>query len=233
VTGAAVFAFLSQRDKWGATNTAQYQAAVDSAVGFLLSTAIITTVGPRDDGYNPCGTGSCMGVFWYGAGESTYTTGLIAPAIAAYAASHADDVATTSGPLAGLSGARVVLTNAAGATVVDVTLAAGAFGGTGTRGWRANRHKTKWTYQDKTGTPNNGLTEMVILDRSRKAPNQVKVMMIGKNGTYPIAPGDKPIKATVVLGDRAASSAGQCGETAFAPTDCSFNASGNKLRCRH
>ena len=29
--------------------------------------------------------GSCTGVYWYGAGETTYTTGLIAPAIAEYA----------------------------------------------------------------------------------------------------------------------------------------------------
>ena len=131
-----------------------------------------------------------------------------------------------------INGAQVVVTSAGGTTKVDVTLDAGAFGGKGTRGWKVNSNGTKWTYQDKTGTPKNGITKMVIQDRSKKTANQVKVTVTGKNGTYPIVSGDEPIKATVVLGGQAASMAGRCGETTFAPADCSFNGSGNKLSCR-
>jgi hypothetical protein len=104
--GAAAFAFLSQKDNWGA-NAAAYQTAVDNAMAYLLSTATTGDVGVRDDGFNPCGTGTCLGVYWYGVGESTYTTGLVAPAIATYAAGRANEVATTSGPLAGLTWGQI------------------------------------------------------------------------------------------------------------------------------
>ena len=74
-TGAAVSAFLTHKDEWG-TKAAAYQTVVDNAIGYLLSTATITTVGARDDGYNPCGTGTCTGVYWDGGGEPTYSRGI-------------------------------------------------------------------------------------------------------------------------------------------------------------
>jgi hypothetical protein len=114
-TGAAVLAFMSQKDKWG-SNATNYQAAIDRAMNYLLSVAATFTVGNppappyvRDDGNNPCGNNStCLGVYWPAANnEITYTTGLIAPTIAIYAAGHANDVATTSGPLAGLTWSQI------------------------------------------------------------------------------------------------------------------------------
>ena len=99
-TGAAVGAFMAQQSHWG-SNTAAYQAVVDNAMNYLLSTASTNTVGVRSDGFNPCGSGTCDGVFWNGNGEATYTTGLVASAVGQYAASKASTVATTSGPLAG------------------------------------------------------------------------------------------------------------------------------------
>jgi hypothetical protein len=131
-TGAAAFAFLSQKDKWG-TNAAQYQAAVDSAVGYLLSTAATATVGVRSDGFNPCGAGTCLAVYWPAlSNEVTYTTGLIAPTIAAYAAGHADNVATASGPLAGLTWHQI----AQGITNMFAANQTTAAGGNRRGGWR-------------------------------------------------------------------------------------------------
>lgn len=130
------------------------------------------------------------------------------------------------------NGARLIIQNAGGASEVDVMLASGPLGGKGTRGWKVNGRGTKWTFQDKTGTPNNGITKMIIQDRSNKAPNRVKVMVKGKRGTYPIVAGDEPIKATLVLGGQPASIAGQCGETVFVAADCSFNRRMNKLTCK-
>ena len=128
-------------------------------------------------------------------------------------------------------GARVLIKNEAGVTRIDVTLPGGAYGGSGTRGWTLNSKGTKWTYQDKTGTPNNGITKLTFEDRN-KAPNQVKVAVTGKNGTYPVVSGDEPLAATVVLGNQAASAAGECTETTFGPGTCSFNGSGSKLVCK-
>lgn len=115
-TGAAAFAFLSQRDKWG-TSTAQYQAAVDKAIDYLVSTANILEVSNRNDGVNICPgrAGTCRAIYWFGNARSTYTTGLVAPAIAAYGSTAGSDVvAATSGPLAGMTWGQIAqgITNA-------------------------------------------------------------------------------------------------------------------------
>lgn len=112
-TGAAVLAFVSQMDKWGA-NAVDYQAAVDNAVAYLLSVATKVTVSTRNDGINICpgGSGSCDGVFWNASSnEDSYTTGLIMPALMTYAAGKAADVATTTGPLAGMTWRQIAQAN--------------------------------------------------------------------------------------------------------------------------
>lgn len=114
-TGAAAFAFLSHRDKWG-DNAIQYQAAIDKAVSYLLATANTINVSTRNDGVNICpGTASCRGVYWFGNAKSTYATGLVAPAIVAYGAvAGANVLATSSGPLAGMTWGQIAqgITNA-------------------------------------------------------------------------------------------------------------------------
>ena len=115
-TGAAAFAFLNQRDKWGG-DAAQYQAAVDKAVAYLVSTANITEVSTRNDGINICpsGAAACKAVYWFGNARSTQTSGLIASALATYGLiAGPDAVATTTGPLAGMTWGQIAqgITNA-------------------------------------------------------------------------------------------------------------------------
>jgi len=105
-TGAAVGAFMTQKSLWG-SNAAAYQGVVDAGMNYLLNSATVNTVGVRNDSYNPCGSGTCTGVYWDGNGEATYTTGLVASAIGQYAAGHAGDVATTSGPLANMTWTQI------------------------------------------------------------------------------------------------------------------------------
>jgi hypothetical protein len=108
-TAASAFAFISQKAKWD--NPAQYQTVVDKAIAYLLTSAsgvVTATVSTRNgDGVNnicPGGSGSCTDVYWNAAdNEITYTTGLIAPAIASYGAGNPTAVATTTGPLAGMT----------------------------------------------------------------------------------------------------------------------------------
>lgn len=135
-TGAVVLAFMSQKDKWG-VNAINYQAAMDKAMNYLLSVAATFTVGNspyvRDDGNNPCGNSTCLGVYWPAANnEITYTTGLIAPAIALYAEGHANDVAITSGPLANLTWGEI----AQGITNMFALSQSTASGGNRRGGWR-------------------------------------------------------------------------------------------------
>ncbi|MBS0360617.1 MAG: hypothetical protein JSR98_04500, partial [Proteobacteria bacterium] len=103
-TAAAVGAFVSQQNLWGA-NAPAYQAAVNNGMNYLLSTASVAPVTTRLDGLSACpgGAASCTGVYWYGAGEATYTTGIVASAIGQYAASNPTAVATNTGPLAGMT----------------------------------------------------------------------------------------------------------------------------------
>lgn len=107
-TGAVVAAFISQQSHWGADATA-YQTVVNNGISYLLDTASTSTVSTRNDGVNICPAGgSCTGVYWYGAGESTYTTGLVATAIDQYGETKgASAVATASGPLAGYTWGQI------------------------------------------------------------------------------------------------------------------------------
>ena len=115
-TGAAAFALLNQQEQWG-SDAAPYRAAVDRAIAYLVRTANIVEVSTRNDGVNICPgrAGSCKAVYWFGNARSTYTTGLVAPAIATYGLMvGAELVATTSGPLAGMTWAQIAqgITNA-------------------------------------------------------------------------------------------------------------------------
>lgn len=129
-------------------------------------------------------------------------------------------------------GARVLLLDMAGNTIVDITLPTGAYGGKGTKGWKASGAPIKkWTFFDKTVSPGD-IVKVSFKDRSNKQPNRVKVIVKGKNGTFPVVPADDPIKAIVVMGGQASSDAGECGETAFLAAQCNFNTPLNKVTCK-
>lgn len=134
------------------------------------------------------------------------------------------------------TGARLVLRNAAGGTELDVTLPGGAYGGSGTRGWKRNGSGTTWTYLDKTtdgtlSSAHGGISQLQILDRSKRTPREVMIKAKGKAGTYPVVAADSPIEAIVVLGGQAAGQAGLCGESAWSATNCAFNGPGSTLKC--
>jgi cysteine-rich repeat protein len=129
-------------------------------------------------------------------------------------------------------GARIVLRNRLGGTELDVTLPGGAYGGSGTRGWkRVNQGKT-WTWDDTTGNPPGAIVTVHFYDRNATAPRRVEVSVTGDDGTYPVVQGDEPIDAIVTLGGQAEAAAGLCTESAFVPADCSWNANRNQLTCK-
>jgi hypothetical protein len=131
-TGAAVFAFLNAKGSWPAAQVANYTAAVANGFAFLIANASTNTVSTRDDGVNVCpsGAGTCTGVYWYGEGEQTYSTGIISAAVDTYCLSlGASAKPTTTGPLAGMTCAQIAqgISNdfaAAQSTPADLTSAA-------------------------------------------------------------------------------------------------------------
>ena len=134
-------------------------------------------------------------------------------------------------PLA--DGVRVVLLSDDGDVRLDATLPAGAYSTATKVGWKLSGNGKTWRFTDRSATPVNGITQVVVNDKNTaKTPRRVKVTVKGKKGTYPVAGGDAPIQAIVTLGDAAAAEQGLCGESDYAPSSCLFNATQNKLTCR-
>jgi hypothetical protein len=79
------------------------------------------------------------------------------------------------------TGARVIVQTTGGDVTVDATLPPGAYGGAGTRGWKAKNKGTVWQYKDTTADPVDGIVSLAITDKSNSGPGQVQVKVTGKN----------------------------------------------------
>lgn len=129
-------------------------------------------------------------------------------------------------------GARIQLHAASGEGLVDVSAVAGAYPGGRTRGWRTNASGSTWTFVDRSVAPRNGLTKVQLVDRSRGAPGgNVKLLVSGKDGNYPVTGGDEPLQVTIVLGDASDGLDGKCGVSDFAPGACRFNPAATTVTC--
>jgi len=121
-------------------------------------------------------------------------------------------------------GARVLLTDAQGGSMLDAIIPGGA-------GWTSNRAGTAWRYR------NPGEAHGITLVRIRllSAPGLLSFQVIGKHGAYGLSPAAMPIKGTLVI-DSPVAQTGQCGELLFAgpapAPHCAFNASRRTLRCK-
>jgi cysteine-rich repeat protein len=125
------------------------------------------------------------------------------------------------------NGARVLLQDGAGVTVIDAAIPPGPYDALTRTGWRGS--STKWSYQSPVGVL--GLTKVQVgLDVAR--PGTVKLKIAGRGGAYPVLV--LPAVLTVVL-DPPTATSGQCGVTAFAgplPPVCALNGSGATLLCK-
>lgn len=130
-----------------------------------------------------------------------------------------------------VDGARIVIERADGTRALDASLPAGAYSSALRSGWTTARSGRAWTFVDRRGTAN-GIVKLVVTDRDRAAsPRQVQVVVTGKNGRHPVAPGDLPVQVVLVLGDAADAAAGLCGESAFRAGACVLTGSGSRLVC--
>jgi hypothetical protein len=132
----------------------------------------------------------------------------------------------------GAHGSRLVVTAANGATRVDETIPAGMHpGGRNARGWKYVNRQKAWKYTDATDNKINGISKIMIKDRSRRSPRSLRVSLKARGGNYPVTAGDIPVNATLVFGDLEASVLGECGESDFNRDQCQFNRSRRKLSC--
>ncbi|HEV7733729.1 MAG TPA: metallophosphoesterase [Candidatus Binatia bacterium] len=132
-------------------------------------------------------------------------------------------------------GLRLIMTDAAGGTILDTTVPAGAYDALTRAGWTVNGAGTAFTYKNAgTTVPlNDGIYKVSF--KRQGAVGQYKFTIVGKNGTYPVPPTALPITATVIV-DTPQATTGQCADAIFpgpkpAPT-CTIDASGNTVKCR-
>jgi hypothetical protein len=121
-TGMALFAFMANKTDWNPALVTQYNTVTANAAAFLLQTANVSSVSTNDKGQSICpgGAPGCTAIYWTNCdfGYSTYCTGFAAQALDVYAlAQGAGTVATTTGPLAGMTWLQVAqgMNNAFGA----------------------------------------------------------------------------------------------------------------------
>jgi len=132
------------------------------------------------------------------------------------------------------NGLRFLMTDNAGATVVDVTLPGGAYNPATRAGWRANGSGTGWTYRN-AGNPLplvGGITR-AQLRATPSVPGRYRFAIRGKNGTYTVNPANLPLVGTIVI-DVPFATTGQCGEAKFnvAPAACTLVSGGKTVRCK-
>ena len=100
-------------------------------------------------------------------------------------------------PLA--DGVRVVLVSDDGTQRLDAMVPAGAYNTTTKVGWKLSGNQKTWTFVDKSATPVNGITQVVINNKNTtRTPRGVKITVKGKKSTYPVISTDTPIQAVVI-----------------------------------
>lgn len=177
--GSGAYAMLSQQDRWGG-NAAAYQANVDLAINYLLDNASKTSVATRNDGVSVCpGGGNCTAVWWAQGGEDSYTTGLVASAIGLYAAGKTTQVATTSGPLAGMTWGEIAQ------GVVNTWAASQSTANQGNR-WGGWRYGLNAGYDSDSSTTQWGVISLAYM-QSLGATVPAIVLNDLKNHWYPAA----------------------------------------------
>jgi len=128
-------------------------------------------------------------------------------------------------------GARVMVDDAEGQSVLDAIIPGGFDAATGV-GWKTNRAGTAWRYGNKSGPL--GITNVQVRS-SRGRPGRLKFRVRGRNGAYAMSPNRMPLKGTMVI-DSPIARTGQCGEALFTgPSSvprCTFNRTGITLHCK-
>lgn len=140
--------------------------------------------------------------------------------------------APTIDPVA--NGLRVLVTDALGATTVDVTIPGGAYDVGTKTGWRANGTGTSFKWKGP-GTTTNGI-QKVQLRAIPSSPGRFKFGVKGKDGSYPVNPANLPLTGTIVI-DVPFASTGQCGEATFpaappAKPSCTAVGGGKTVKCK-
>ena len=129
------------------------------------------------------------------------------------------------------AGVAVVIEDAVGARVLDVTVPGGAYDPVSKVGWQAARSGTSWKYVDKSVTPPGGITTVTVKDMAKKQPGLLKVKVVGKRGDYPVDTASLPLTGLLIL-DPPTAASGQCGVATFVGAEQACTTDGKGVKCR-
>jgi hypothetical protein len=124
-------------------------------------------------------------------------------------------------------GARVLIEDALGGTVLDVAIPPGVYDPVTGIGWKAS--SGGWHYRDRTGLQ--GLIK-VSVKRKPATPGVVSFSGAGRDASLSVTPAQLPLAVTVGV-EGTLGVDGQCGEVGFdGPVVCVFSSAGATLKCR-
>jgi hypothetical protein len=138
-----------------------------------------------------------------------------------------------------VNGARAIITDAAQATILDVTIPVGAYSATNKAGWKINGSHTSFTYLNAgTVIPFDQGIKKFGLKASTKVAGLIKFSITGKTGSYNpdnIAT-HLPLVGTIIL-DVPNATTGLCGEVRFPSATmplgaCTVAGGGNIAKCK-
>jgi hypothetical protein len=116
------------------------------------------------------------------------------------------------------NGVRILLTDATGLDIADVTIPGGT-------GWKTSPNGTRWRFKSVAGI--GGIMKVRIAEKPT-APGTLKFSVRGKNGSWSVASNGLPVKGTLVV-DSPIAMTGQCGE---ATPPCRVIGNGRTVLCR-
>jgi hypothetical protein len=123
------------------------------------------------------------------------------------------------------NGARFLLSDALGNTIIDARLPGGQYSSGQRAGWKGTGSGWNYANGGQILPLIQGITKLSIKGRASH-PGMFQIAVVGKNGSYGVAPGGLPVLATIVL-DPPLATTGQCLEASFAPPrQCATSTSG-------
>ncbi len=113
------------------------------------------------------------------------------------------------------TGIALVVEDAAGKRLVDLSIPGGAYDPEAREGWKQLRARSGWKYVNRHRSPPGGIRDVVIHDLSRRQPGTLDLRVRTRRGAFAISSGDLPLTALVSL-DPPTAETGQCGQARFA-----------------
>jgi hypothetical protein len=117
-----------------------------------------------------------------------------------------------------VNGARVLVNDSTGASILDVTVPGGA-------AWKVNGKGTRWRFSNPSGV---GGIVKVRISQKGSVPGSLRFSVRGRNGSFTASQTNLPLKGTFVI-DTPLATTGQCGESTAA---CRVIAQGKTILCR-